>query len=332
MRAERHILTKEIKMIKQTRLPVSGFPRTVMALLVIILTFPMLCAAEEPSSDRAPYQEVGWSTFIRGGYVHQFDTDIDDGGSFSVNRLVVQGGVTYGFDARRSVSLALGYGYDGYDFSGTRGFGALDPWGNIHSFRASLPVRYGIDEAWTVFVVPTVRVTKESGADTGDAVSGGGFAGFSYRFSDRLTIGPGIGVISQIEDSASIFPVLIIDWKITDTLSLSTGRGVGATLGPGLALNWEPHNKWTLSFGGRYERLRFRLDNDQIAPKGIGDDRAIPVFGGVTYSFNRKAQVALLAGVELGGELRLEDEQGNLITESDHDPAGFLGFTFSFKF
>ena len=137
-------------------------------------------------------------------------------------------------------------------------------------------------------MVPSFRVTKESGADTGDATTGGGFAGFSYRFSDRLTIGPGIGVISQIEDSASVFPVLIIDWKISDSLSFSTGRGLGATLGPGLILNWEPYSKWTFSLGGRYERLRFRLDNDRIAPKGIGDDRAFPVFGGITYSFNRK--------------------------------------------
>ena len=310
----------------------TGFLKKLMVLALIILAFPSYGTAEETPSDRTPYQSVGWSTFIRGGYVRQFDTDIENEGSFSVNRLSFQGGVNYGFDERRSISLALGYGYDGYDFSGNRGFGALTPWEDIHTFRASVPVRWGVNKAWTIFVVPSFRITKENGADTGDAITGGGFAGFSYRFGDRLTIGPGIGVITQIEDSASVFPVLILDWKITDTLNLATGRGLGATLGPGLVLNWQPYRKWIFSLGGRYERMRFRLKNDGIAPKGIGDDRALPVFGGVTYSFNRKAQLALLVGVELGGELRLEDEQGKLITDSDYDPSGFLGFTFNFRF
>jgi hypothetical protein len=303
-----------------------------MASLLLASAVPICGLAEDPRADRGPYGQVGWSSFFRGGYVHQSDTDIDDGGSFSVDRLFVQGGAAYGFDKDRSASFALAYGYDGYDFSGDRGFGGLDPWKHVHSFRVSVPVRWGFDEAWTVFAIPSFRITKEEGADTGDAVTAGGFAGFSYRFGDRLTMGPGIGIMTQIEDSSSVFPVLIVNWKITDTLRLTTGRGVGATLGPGLALSWQPRPAWTVSLAGRYERLRFRLNDQGVAPKGIGDDRALPLSAGVTYRFDEKTHVALVAGLEFGGALRLEDEKGNLIAKSDHDRAGFFGLTFNLRF
>ena len=170
-----------------------GFPKRLLALTLIVLVSPMYSAAEEAPVDKAARQKTAWSTFIQGGYVRQFDTDIDSGGSFGVNRLFVQGGITYRPDHLRSFSLAVGYGYDGYDFGGDSGFGALNPWEDIHTFRVSAPVRWGVNEAWTILAVPTVRVTKENGADTGDATTGGGFAGFSYRVSDGLTIGPGIG-------------------------------------------------------------------------------------------------------------------------------------------
>ena len=43
-------------------------------------------------------------------------------------------------------------------------------------------------------------------------------------------------------------------------------------------------------------------------------------------------RVGAVAGVEIGGELRLEDESGNIVAENDHDPAGFLGIAFSARF
>ncbi len=300
--------------------------------LVFMLAFSGAVQAQNPESGRSmPYGKLGWSTFLRGGYLHQFETDIDGGGEFSVDRFFVQGGVTYSPQIRRSISLALGYGYDGYDFSGSGRFGAFQPWSHINSYRISTPVRWGFGEKWTLFFIPTLRFTAESGADLDDAAQGGGFAGFSYQFNDRLTLGPGIGALTQIEDSASVFPVILIDWKITDRLSLKTGRGTGATLGPGLVLDWRASEKWSLSLGGRYERLRFRLDDRGLEPKGVGEDRAFPIFGGINYSYSRRFQMSLVGGVEVGGKLSLNDRDGNEIVKESHDPAPFIGLAFSLR-
>jgi hypothetical protein len=274
----------------------------------------------------------GWSTFVRGGYLHQAGSDLDTGGSFDSNRLFVAGGATYATEQRSSVSLSLGYGFNGYGFSGETGFAGLRPWKDIHSLRFSVPVRWRYDANWSLFFIPTIRTSAESGADFDDGISGGGFAGFSYRFGKRLTIGPGFGVITQIEDNASIFPVLIVNWKISDRLSLNTGRGLGATLGPGLALNWKATDATTVTVGGRYERLRFRLDKEGAAPGGIGDDRSFPLYAGVSYRFNRKIEASVLGGVDFGGELRLDDQNGTEISKSGYDPAGFLGFSLNITF
>ena len=254
------------------------------------------------------------------------------GGRFNAERFLVQGGLTYAFDRFRNISLALGYGFDGYDFSGQGNFTGLDPWEDIHSFRVGTPFRWKVDSDWQVFVIPSLRFAAESGADLGSAATGGGFVGFAYRFGDRLTIGPGIGAIAQIEDDASIFPVLIINWKITDRLSLETGRGLGATLGPGLTLNWQASTKWNLFLGGRYERLRIRLDDAGFASGGVGEDRSFPLFGGATYRIGSRGDVSLLSGLKFGGELRVEDENGNLLVDETYDPALFLGLTFRVRF
>ena len=175
-------------------------------------------------------------------------------------------------------------------------------------------------ERWYVIAVPTIRTTVESGAPLEDGLSGGGFVGAGYRVNDRLSIGPGVGVLTQLEDSTRVIPILVINWKITDDLSLNTGRGTGATLGPGLTLDWRLSRAWSFSLGGRYERLRFRLDKNGTVSNGIGEDRSCPIFGGIGYRFTPSVRISVLGGVEVGGELRLEDEKGR--TASNNGCAG----------
>ena len=302
------------------------------ALLLALSAAALAAEKAPPAKARFQGPPDGWSTFIRGGAVNQFDTDIDDGGSFGIQRFYVQGGATYTWERRHSVSLALGYGRDEYDFNGAAGFGAMSPWKDIHGVDVAVPVRYGLNSNWTAFVIPSVRVNAEDGAETGDATTGGVLGGAAYRFGDRLTLGPGFGLVSQIEDDMEVFPILLIDWRITDTVSLTTGRGVGATLGPGLQLLWAPNRNWEFSFGGRYERLRFRLDKDGPAPEGVGDDRSFPLFAGIRYSFTPLFQVSVVGGAEFGGELLMEDRNGNLVQKTGYETAGFLGGTINLRF
>jgi hypothetical protein len=239
--------------------------------------------------------------------------------------------MSYSMGPRRGVSFSVGAGRDRYDFSGDLGF-VEKPWDRIDQLRFSLPVTWAFDEQWTLFAIPTLRFYGESGASSGDSATGGALAGVSYRFNDSLTIGPGLGVLTQIEDSVSIFPILIVDWKITDRISLETGRGLGATEGPGLTLNYRLSDTWSFGLGGRYESLRFRLDDSGPAPDGVGEDRSIPMYLSATYSRGRDLQISAIGGVKLNGELRLEDSEGRRLARDDYETAPFLGATFNIRF
>lgn len=310
------------------------FATSLSSLLIsFFLALPPVASSKENPQHTTGRPQAGWSTSVRGGAVYQFDSDLDEGGNYSSSRLNIEVGQTYSWSRRNTATLSLGYSHDAYGFSGGEpggiAFGA--PWEDIHTLSISSPLRKGIGEKWTAFLIPSLRSTGESGADFSNTITGGGFTGVSYRLSDRLTIGPGIGAFTQLEDSATVFPVLIINWKISDKFSLETGRGLAATLGPGLTLSYRATPKLRIAIGGRYEKLRFRLDKDGTVADGIGEDSSFPIFASCTYNINSKAAVSLVGGVETGGELKLEDSKGNSILEESYDSGIFSGITFRMR-
>lgn len=295
--------------------------------LNLFMAITVATASENPERGKK-----GWQWTLQGGAVHQFESSLDSGGDMSASRFFVSGGIGKMFYGRWRLGAALGYGETDYSFSGNTGFGGLDPWNRIRDLRVSLPIQYFASESWTLYAIPTLRYNAESGASLSDGRNGGVLAGAAYRINDRLTIGPGFGVFSEIEDDTSFFPILIIDWKISDSLSLETGRGFGATRGPGLQLRWKYSPRWQFALGGRYEKTRFRLDDSGPAPGGVGQDKAIPLFIQAEYQLSKDIRFSLIGGAETGAKLRLEDDDGQRISSSDLSTAPFLGATFQARF
>ena len=297
-----------------------------------ILLPALLVALSSPLHAAEPAQESAWQWTLQGGGLYQFEADLDLGGSMSVDRFYTSLGAGRQLSERLRMGFEFGYGEDRYDFSGTSGFGALAPWQRIREVRVSLPIRYFASREWTLFAIPSLRYQAERGASLSDGETGGMLAGAIYRFSDTFSIGPGLGVFSEIEDDTSVFPILLIDWKLSDTLSLETGGGLAASRGPGLQLTWKPANGWRLAFGARYEKTRFRLDDSGPAPGGVGQDKAVPLYALAEYSWSEAVKLSFIAGAEVGGNLRLEDRNGTLVSDSDHETAPFLGLTFRARF
>jgi hypothetical protein len=274
-----------------------------------------------------------WRVRFDAGALHQWETDIDDGGEFEVDAWGVRIGADRAFGDGLRSGLAGGYGERRYRFDGGKAdFGGTGPWADVRSVRLSAPVSWKADERWNLFAVPTVRWMAEEGADLDDGRIGGLLAAATYRVSDRLSLGPGFGVFSEIEDDTDWFPILAIDWRLTDTLTLRTGRGLAASRGPGLSLDWTPSERWELSLGARYQKERFRLDDRGIASGGVGQQTSFPLYLGATRSFGPHLNLRFTAGLEFGGELRLEDAGGGLIDETDYDTAPFGGATLDLSF
>jgi outer membrane receptor protein involved in Fe transport len=275
-------------------------------------------------ADRGSGSQAAWRLGF--GAVFQPDAAIDGGGELSTDRAYAELGRSWRLGERSRAGLTIGFGEERYDFSGD-GFSALDPWERIRELRFSANIAHSLGDKWTLFALPSVRLAAERGASLDDGSTFGLLAGATYRFSDKLKIGPGLGAFTEIEDDASFFPILLVDWAITDRLSFETGQGLAASRGPGLQLRWRQSERWEFAVGGRYEKLRFRLDDDGVAPGGVGEDRSLPLYAVARYQASDNILVSFLAGAKTSTELSLEDDGGNPIREVDADTAGFVGLT-----
>ena len=139
-------------------------------------------------------------------------------------------------------------------------------------------------------------------------------------------------MFSRLEDSARIFPILAIEWNITDRWNLSTGRGLAASQGPGLMLSYELNEDWSLGLAGRYEDIEFRLDNEGPAAGGVGRDQSMPLVFMATLEPSKKFRLSVFTGIELNGTLKLKDALGDIVDESSYDPAPLFGATFDVRF
>lgn len=303
--------------------------QTIKTTLTIIF-FCLLCSQGALAQSQAPGP---WVFKIDGGGAHQSNADLDDAeGAFEVDRWFVSAGLDYGWSRRDSIGVSVGVGNSDYDFDDGTDFGGSAPWEEIEDSRVSIVGRFGFGETGSMIIVPSLRQYAEDGASSSDSQTYGLLAAAFWRLSDTLTIGPGLGVFSRLEDSTRVFPILAIDWDISEHWNLSTGSGLAASQGPGLTLSYRLNPAWSFGLTGRYEEVEFRLDEDGPTPNGIGRDEALPLVISARLEPSPKISFAVFMGVELGGSLTLMDESGKEIAKSDYDPAALFGATFDFRF
>lgn len=264
---------------------------------------------------------------------HRFDTELDGGTEYEVTSYAIEPELTWNQDRETQWSFGVSYIRDEYDFSGTgTGLGSLDPWGDVQLLSVSALLRRRLDDRWTFFGGPVLRFAAEEGANLDDGLSAGGFAGFGYRVDDRLTIGPGVGVFSEIEGDVDVFPVIIVNWRIRDDLVLRTGGGTGATRGPGLELGWQAADDLEVVIASRYESERFRLDDEGAAPDGVGEEEGFGLLAGVRWTPSPSVSVSLFGGVRFESRLTLEDDRGRELFQEDADPQPVAALTASIRF
>jgi hypothetical protein len=290
--------------------------------LFLALAAPALAQAPSPG---------GWTFMLDGGFAVQPKADLDGGGDYELHRTFFAAGVDYRWNYRNSVGLSLGGGSTDYTFRDGDGVSVDAPWDEIDDRRASLPMRFALGQTSTLFAIPSVRYNGEGDASSGDSRTWGAFGGVAWRLGEDLTIGPGLGAFSRLEGSTRVFPILLIDWNITERWSLSTGRGLAASQGPGLTLGYRLSEQWRLGLAGRYEEVQFRLGSDAAAPGGVGEDRALPLVFTAGWEPNESVRLGVFAGLEFGGELTLYDAAGRTIESREYDTVPVYGATFEFR-
>lgn len=313
-------------------------PSLLLAGFGLLLSPAAIAQQDEPAMPMDATETVarteagGWRLSLDAAVAYQFEADLDDAGDYSVLRSGVRLNASTRLSDVVGLSLRARYRYDDFDFSDDV-FGLTEsPWSGVHTTGVDAVFEVGLSEELRLFFGPSVQSAWESGADFDDGITIGGVVGFSYRLSSDVAIGALVSVRDEIEDDVDVIVLPIVEWDITDNWRVGSVGGPSSFLVSGVQLSYSTDEAWRFGLGVGYSRSRFRLDDEGPAPDGVGEESGLPIWLGVGYRPSNTVELDFLAGVLVGGELRLEDEDGSLIDEQDVDPAPFIGVAARFRF
>ena len=262
---------------------------------------------------------------------HHFRADLDRGGSVRSSGILLYSSVARAVSERVDLGFSLGYSFEDYRFREPLFSGGLEPWSEIHTVSGALSYSRELDNRWQVFFSPSLRFSGESGAKTGDALTWGGLLSFARMINPDLVLGLGISFLDDI-DRLSVFPVLIVQWNITDRLALSNSPRSGPAGPAGLELSWRLDEGWTLGMGAAWRSKRFRLDKQGFSPGGVGITRGVPVWLRGSRSLPGGINIHVYGGALFAGELRVDDRYGNRVAAEDYSSAVFVSTALSMRF
>ncbi|MGF1450483.1 MAG: hypothetical protein ACFB21_00235 [Opitutales bacterium] len=240
-------------------------------------------------------------------YAMQADTD-DFGGDLA----------TYGSETtlsltklytRTRANVALGYGIGVYDFDTT---GPLDEYHNV-SLRVDGNHRFA-QTKWGAFGVAGLRF---SGSFEGSALWEGrtGLIGFgpSYSFSRRLTVALGLSALDSPERDVRFFPLVFVDWQISDDWRLEVLQGV--------ELSYALDEDWVafLKIGVDQQSIRLgtqAVPGTPVSAEPVLEDFAVNLGSGVEYRPIDAVFVRGALGANVYRELTLREQERDRVEDT----------------
>ncbi len=273
----------------------------------------------------------GWSQFGSVTAVYQGAADLDGGGDYSAWTGIVRAGVLRDFGGGRRAGLVFNYDYTDYDFSAPAAFGGAAPWGSVKRYGVAAPLSFTRPDGWSFGLTPSVDWIHENSADEGESLTWGAIATAIRSFPGGNRIGVGLAVFDRLEET-SVFPLVLVDWRLSERWRLANPLPAGPTGPAGLELDYSLGDGWNLGLGAAWRSTRFRLSEDGPVANGIGEESGVPVFLRATRSFGPNATLYLYAGAVTAGSLTVEDTAGRVLREVDFGTAPLLGITFSARY
>lgn len=300
------------------------------ATAVFLLGANAMGQSEEPLEELAKPSQLEFT--LGAGYEGQLESDLDRGGDFSIASSHYNLALKMKLTSDVSLNLSYRYVVDDYDFGGPTGFGALNAWDDIETQTLTITIEHQLANDWVVFGGPVMQVPRENGASFSASDEYGGVVGVTYIASEDLVVGGGLGVIGRVEDEVAVFPVLILNWKLTSDLRLSTSSAAAAGGRTGIELVHALAPGVELAVGGAYSFSRFRLDGMGVAPSGVGEVTSFPLWTRASFKLDDSITLDLQAAYTIGGELKLDNSLGIRITDTEFDGAWILGGRISIHF
>jgi len=263
--------------------------------------------------------------------VHQFSSDLDQGGDLQWSSMTVSGGVTRQFVPAFAAGLTLRYGVEDWRIHSAAAFGGEAPWQRLQRPGASLSLSLALSRSLVVGVSPTVEWAYDSRANTDDAAIYGAVFSVAKVFSPKLVLGGGASVTRQFYNvKTSAF--VIVNWKLTDRLRIANALPAGPEGGAGVELRYAPTTDWELAVGGVSRSDRWRLEASGPGRGNVGETSFIPMFARVSRKLGSKLKVDLYSGLLANDRIKLKDADGRELAQDSYRTAPAVALTLSGKF
>ncbi len=286
----------------------------------VLMGMSVLCCLPCEAQKKSPLQA---------SYMHQFGGD-DGGGSVTVDRWSMRGGVPLILDDGNLLALGFRYSMSDYDFDGT-----LAEWGRVNRGMLGLASRWRVNDEWLWGNYGAVGFAAEEGARVEDGISFSFVSMGEYRFSDRLMMGPGVGVSGKIDRGMSIFPVIAIKWDISDEWMLASGPSEVAETGANLYLDYRPRvlgDRWVFSVGGSFGSQSFKLDASHSGAPESGEEKLGTAYAAASYQLERGLKFSLVSGYHFYQSYETYAGDGGVMSEEDLGGSMFVGVSVGVDF
>ena len=263
----------------------------------------------------------------------EFDTGV---GEMESVRFGADLGVGIPVEERGRLNLSLGVGVTDLDVTvapgaagGTNAATIASRFDEIVEVGFDAMYLHRLEEGMRLFVGGGVGFAGEGDADIDDSFVWSALGGVSFRVSEDLRLGGGVGVFSQLEDGVRVVPIPQIELRIDERWTLASERA-------GLKLNYAWREDLDVGVFARFEGDDYRIDDDNtLVPGGAVSDTGFPItsyleFGGA----GERANVSVRAevGVLVGGEMEIFNAAGNTVVEEDLDTGVYAGARVRIRF
>lgn len=315
--------------------PLSACLCVILGLLLPVSAWAQFSMIGDPSP------RFEWRGQLETDFRTEFKTETDGGDEFESWRLGLAGDFGGPINESILIGVRAGYRYTDYDFHLDNAPGVpsvygsselpREPWGSVNTVDLAPSTTILVGDRFSVLAAVPIRWSAETGA-TENGFAAGISALVRWQITDTFRIGVGIGVTSQLEDDAETFPIVSLDWQISDAIEFRTE---GSWIQGGNAmLLWGPNKAVRVVFSAGYERNRFRLDDNGFRADrdGIGEVTAVPLEVGLRFRLYERAFFDFRFGLAVAGRLRVETDNGGKLYEEDYDPAPRIGLALTLPF
>lgn len=284
------------------------------------------------SAEVEPAKDAGWRHSLAAASFHMPRTNLDQGGESELTSYHFQAGAKRRINRAMSLGVKLSYGYHEREFTGSDGFAALEPWGDTTRVGFTGALLVHSNGGLSYGLRPFVNTFSETGDLNSDTLSYGTGLAVVSRLSRDHRLGIGARLSREIDGSVGVKPFVLVDWRFNEHWELRNPSEPDVVGAAGLELNFKPNDDWRIAVAGVYHSTEFRLDDQGVAPAGIGKNSGLIAFLRVDRKWSSGLEMKGYLGATFNGKLEVEDAEGRRLARTDYDTMPLAGLALEKSF